>query len=100
MRTSPGPAFKVFLNGIGFIGYIGSDRNEPLTVLRWHTSDHEIIPEPGTARRVREGESADLTRPLDYPCEALCLECGQPIRCERWFLGEWVQIERFTDPAG
>ncbi len=39
---------------------------------------------------------ADLIRPLDYPVEALCLECGEPIRCERWFLGDWWHCGRFT----
>jgi hypothetical protein len=58
---------------------------------------HEIIPRPGTARRVRDGEPADPTRPTHYPVEALCLECGQPIRCER-FLGGWAHIERFSNP--
>jgi hypothetical protein len=28
----------------------------------------------------------------------VCLVCGQPVRIERYFLGEWVHIERFTDP--
>jgi hypothetical protein len=30
----------------------------------------------------------------------VCLECGQPVRIERFDLGEWVHIERFTDPTG
>jgi hypothetical protein len=61
---------------------------------------HRITPLAGSARRVRDGAPADLLNPHDYPCEAACRECGQPARIERWFLGTWVHIERFTDPAG
>ena len=57
--------------------------------------DHDITPVKGSARQP-DGQPADLTRPLDYPAEALCLECGQPVRCERWFLAGWHHIERFT----
>jgi hypothetical protein len=63
-------------------------------------SGHQITPLAGSARRVRDGAPADLTNPHDYPCEAVCLGCGQPVRIERFYLGEWVHIERFTDPAG
>ena len=56
---------------------------------------HEIIPLKGSSRQL-DGSPADLTKPLDYPVEALCLECGQPVRCERWFLCEWRHIGRFT----
>jgi hypothetical protein len=31
-------------------------------------------------------------RPCDYPAEALCLVCGQPIRCDRFYLAEWHHI--------
>ena len=61
---------------------------------------HRITPLAGFARRVRDGAPADLTSPLDYPAEAVCLESGQPVRIERYFLGEWVHIECFTDPTG
>ena len=56
------------------------------------TDDHEIIPGPGSARRVRDGQPAGLTRVTDYPVEAICLVCGQPIRCERWLLAEWRHL--------
>jgi hypothetical protein len=59
---------------------------------------HDITPVKGSARQL-DGNSANLTRPSHYPVEALCLECGQPIRCERWFLGGWVHIERFSNPG-
>ncbi len=62
-------------------------------------SDHEIIPLPGSARQL-DGAPADLTRPMDYPCEALCRECGRPVRCDRWFLSEWRHIDRFTLAGG
>lgn len=61
---------------------------------------HEITPLAGSARRVRDGELADLTRVTDYPAEAVCLACGRPIRCERLYLSAWAHIDRFTDPAG
>jgi len=56
---------------------------------------HDITPVKGSARQP-DGTPADLTRPMDYPAEALCLECGQPVRCERWFRAGWRHIERFT----
>jgi hypothetical protein len=56
------------------------------------SASHEITPLAGSARRVRDGELADLTNPLDYPAEAVCVECGQPIRAERWLLSEWRHI--------
>jgi hypothetical protein len=60
-------------------------------------SGHDITPVKGSARRP-DGQLADLLNPCDYPCEAVCLECGQPIRAERWLRGEWHHIERFTNP--
>ena len=64
------------------------------------TTDHDITPLKGSARRL-SGAHADLTKPLDYPVEALCLECGQPVRCERWAAfggigGAWVHLEKFS----
>jgi hypothetical protein len=61
------------------------------------TTSHGIIPVKGSARQL-DGTRADLTRPSHYPVEAVCLECGQPIRCERWFLGGWEHIKRFSNP--
>lgn len=58
---------------------------------------HEITPARGSARQL-DGTPADLTRPSHYPVEALCLVCGQPIRCERWFLSGWEHIECFSNP--
>ncbi len=63
----------------------------------WHLDDHTITPVKGSARLL-DGTPADLAKPLDYPCEAVCLECGQPVRCERWFLGTWAHIARFSVP--
>ena len=63
------------------------------------SASHAITPVKGSARQL-DGTPADLTSPLDYPAEAVCLVCGQPVRIERYFLGDWVHIERFTDPTG
>lgn len=63
------------------------------------STSHDITPVAGSARQL-DGTPADLTRPLDYPCEAMCLECGGPIRCERWFTGEWYHLEHFSNPTG
>jgi hypothetical protein len=63
-----------------------------LGVVRVVTNGHDITPEPGTVRSVRSGEPADLKNPLDYPVEATCIVCGQPIRTERWLLSEWRHI--------
>ena len=60
--------------------------------------DHAITPVRGSAR-TGDGTPADLLNPLDFPCEAVCLECGQPIRCERYYLCEWVHVERFSLPG-
>jgi hypothetical protein len=49
-------------------------------------------------RHVEDGQAASLLNPAHYPVEALCLECGQPVRCERYYLAEWRHIERFTIP--
>lgn len=63
--------------------------------------DHDIVPLPGSARGL-DGTPVDITRPLSFPAEALCSECGEPIRCERWLniepgdAGEWRHISRFT----
>ena len=58
------------------------------------STGHEVIPEIGSARRVRDGQPAALTNPTDYPMTAVCLTCGQPIRCDRWLLGDWYHSER------
>jgi hypothetical protein len=71
-----------------------------MLVLACVTDDHEIVPEPGTAHRVRDSEPADLKNPLHYPIVAVCLTCGRPIRTERWLLDEWRHIERFSNPEG
>jgi hypothetical protein len=60
------------------------------------TPEHEIIPEPGMARRVRD-QPADLRNPVHYPVTAVCKTCGQPIRCERHYLAEWRHVE--PDPG-
>jgi len=59
--------------------------------------DHAITPVKGSARRL-DGTPADLLNPRDYPCEALCATCGGPVRCERFFLCEWVHIAQFSVP--
>jgi hypothetical protein len=43
---------------------------------------------PGAARRIRDGEVADLRNVTDYPVEAICLGCGRPVRIERFYLSE------------
>jgi hypothetical protein len=68
------------------------------------SSGHEIIPVAGSARSL-DGMPADLTRPLCYPVEALCMTCGRPVRCDRWLsltpgdAGAWEHIDRFTMPG-
>jgi hypothetical protein len=63
------------------------------------SGSHAITPLAESARRVRDGELADLTRPSDYPVTALCLTCGQPIRTERWLLAEWRHFEPGSSPT-
>jgi hypothetical protein len=50
--------------------------------------DHEIVPKPGTARRERDGQPADIRNPLDYPATARCMTCGRRVRCGSW-LNDW-----------
>jgi hypothetical protein len=64
-------------------------------VAEGHADGHAITPLRGSARQL-DGTPADLNRPVHYPVEAICLECGQPIRCERYFLAPWAHIARFT----
>jgi hypothetical protein len=66
--------------------------NDGVVLLGISLGDHEIVPEPASARRVRDGEPADLNNPLHYPVTAICLVCGQPIRTERWLLSEWRHV--------
>lgn len=54
---------------------------------------HEIMPAAGSARRVRDGEPADLRDPREYPCTAVCKTCDRPIRTERWLLADWYHTE-------
>jgi len=56
-------------------------------------AEHTPAPEPGTARRERDGAPADLRDPAAYPVTAACMTCGQRIRIERWFRGRWYHIE-------
>ena len=69
-----------------------------MVILSVSPGGHRITPLAGSARKVRDGTPADLTSPLDYPTEAVCLVCGQPVRIERYHFSEWRHIERFTDP--
>lgn len=65
------------------------------------TTDHEITPLRASARRLG-GAHADLMNPAHYPVEALCVQCGQPIRCERCVIigavsGEnWIHLDKFS----
>jgi hypothetical protein len=61
------------------------------------TNSHEILPELGSARRGRDGQPDDLRNPTGYPVVAICLNCGQPIRTERWLLAEWRHAETDED---
>ena len=72
------------------------DRRWPQAALG---SGHDITPVRGSARQL-DGTPADLTRPMDYPWDALYLVCGRPVRVERWFLGPWRHLERLTIPPG
>jgi hypothetical protein len=58
-----------------------------ITVLM--PGDHEIIPEPGAARRV--GDRADLLNPAHYLAEASA-SAAPAVRCERFYLAEWRHI--------
>jgi hypothetical protein len=61
------------------------------------STSHDITPVKGSARKL-DGTPADLRNPHDYPVEAVCVECGQPIRCGHWLTGTWRHIERISNP--
>jgi hypothetical protein len=63
-----------------------------MLVLACVADDHDPRPEPGTFRRVCDGEPASLLSPYDYPVTAVCSVCGQPIRVERIYLADWHHI--------
>ena len=58
---------------------------------------HSVTPVRGSARRL-DGLPASLMNPRDYPVEALCAECGKPIRTEHFYSATWDHIDRFTMP--
>lgn len=39
------------------------------------------------------GQPANLNRPMDYPIEAVCVNCGKPIRAAT-FIDNWVHFDR------
>jgi hypothetical protein len=72
---------------------LGHRLREQETAVTAFNTGHEVIREIGTARRERDGEPAQLTRPNDYPMTAVCLACHSEIRCDGWLLGEWYHTE-------
>lgn len=46
------------------------------------TTDHEAVPLDGTLYTAVGGLRATLNREGDYPADALCKQCSQPIRAE------------------
>jgi hypothetical protein len=50
---------------------------------------HEIVPDKGTFRRVKDGEPLDRVAPWDYPVAAECAPCGRPVRKEESLFGRW-----------
>ena len=69
---------------------LGHRLREQETAVTAFNTGHETIPEPGTARRIRDGQPADLRNPAHYPVTAVCVVCKRPVRCQRWLLAEWV----------
>lgn len=64
-------------------------------VLATGTDDaggHEAMPDPDSGVRGLDGDPASLLNPGDYPVITICLRCGQPVRCEKWLMGEWVHL--------
>lgn len=46
--------------------------------------DHDARPDPTTARR-RGDLPASLKDMNDYPVNAMCADCGQPVRAESYY---------------
>jgi hypothetical protein len=54
------------------------------------SSEHAITPRLGTMRHAATGKRTDGMHPIqDYPMAAICLECGQDIRLDKYFFAEW-----------
>jgi hypothetical protein len=51
--------------------------------------DHDITPRSGTIHRAITGDPTNGLSPLEYPLVAICLECGCPIRLERFLFSNW-----------
>jgi hypothetical protein len=56
-------------------------------------------PAKGPARRVSDGEPADLLRPADYPLTAECSGCHGTIRLEQLRQMEWTHVAAARRPA-
>lgn len=59
---------------------------------------HAITPQKDTAYTVT-GLKADLLDPRDYPVEAVCLECGRPVRRNKYMFAEWFHFQREDESA-
>ena len=60
---------------------------------------HRITPLAGSARRVRDGELADLTSPLDYPPRQSASRAASRSASSGTSCPEWRHIARFSNPA-
>jgi hypothetical protein len=60
---------------------------------------HAGEPAKGSARRVSDGQPADLLRPADYPLTADCTGGDGPIRLERLAQVEWTHVPAAGGPS-
>jgi hypothetical protein len=68
----------------------------PRLALVGHEHGHEIMPDPATTVRERDGERRSLLDPAGYPMVATCSGCGWPIRCVSFYT-DWQHVE--AEPA-
>lgn len=65
-----------------------SGSGAPAQAATGHDCSH--VPQSGTIYTATGLAVTPLTAmPADYPLEAMCGECGQPIRIKRYFFADW-----------
>lgn len=65
-----------------------TDTTRPRLTLITGGLGHEIMPDPATVTRERDGEPGAILDPSAYPLAASCSRCAEPIRCQS-FYGDW-----------
>ncbi len=60
--------------------------------MRVTEGGHEIVPAPGTVRRL-DGRPGSVLEPRDFPLLAICMECGGRVREDAYMFAKWYHLE-------